>query len=147
MQDKVYAVESYNRDENIYSRYEVGTRDEMMCLLNDLVTDDIKNENFSNYYRVNTVTISDKKEWDKQAEFLPDIDNIDKIFGDWISINVASKYLGVTFGRVFHMVTAGQLTVNQVGRSKLVSVHDVVDRKIHNYGPGRPASNNTAIEG
>lgn len=136
----IYAVESYDSSSNTYHRHDVGTKEDMKNLLADLVSEDVKNNIECNYYRIASVSEADKKEWDKQVKYLPDIDNKDKLFGEWVQIGVASKYLDVTFGRVFHMVTAGQLSVHEVGRNKLVSVHDVVDRKINNPQAGRPST-------
>lgn len=140
MSNKVYAVESYNSDSNTYHRYEVGTESNMKQLLNDLVSKDVSNGIENNYYRIASVSEQDNEDWDRQVKYLPDVKNTDKVFGEWIQIGTASKYLDVTFGRVFHLVTAGQLSVKEVGRNKLVSVHDVVDRKINNPKAGRPSS-------
>ena len=134
-----YAVESYDSDENVFSRHEVGSKEEMKELLHDLVEHDLKEGNSSRYYRVNTITNSDKKEWDRQVEYLPDVPNTEKLFGDWVQINTAAKYLNVTFGRVFNLVTSGDIKASStLGRNKLVSVHDVVDRKINPPRAGRP---------
>lgn len=139
MEDQFYAVESYNAESNSYSRHDVGPASAMEQLLSELVSKDVESGSDKVYYRVNPVTQQDKAEWDKQAEHLPEVKKTDRLFGDWVQIGVASKYLDVTFGRVFHLVTAGQLSVNQVGRNKLVSVHDVVERKIAQPSSGRPA--------
>lgn len=133
-----YAVESYDSSTNSYSRHEVGSKQEMLDLVNDLVTDDVSNDKSDRYYRVNTVTEKDLEDWNWQVRELPDVPNTEKIFGEWIQIGVASKYLDVTFGRVFNLVTSGQIEASTVGRNKLVSVHDVADRKINPPKAGRP---------
>lgn len=133
-----YAVESYNSSTNSYSRHEVGTKQEMLELLSTLVSNDVSNGESDRYYRVNSVTEQDLNDWNWQVRELPDVPNTDKIFGEWIQIGVASKYLDVTFGRVFNLVTSGQIEASTVGRNKLVSVHDVADRKINPPKAGRP---------
>lgn len=146
MTEEVYAVESYNSKDNSYSRYDVGTKDDMMNLLSSCVKSSIEENDFDRYYRVVKVSSSDLVEWRRQIEYLPDVKNEDKLFGDWVQIGVASKYLGVTFGRVFHLVTSGKIQANTVGRNKLVSVHDVVDRKINHPGSGRPSTKDFVSE-
>lgn len=137
-----YAVESYNSADNTYSRYEVGSKSDMVRALTDLVSNDVDNEGTDSYYRVNSITEADKKIWDKQVEALPNIENKNRVFGEWTQINAASKYLGVTFGRVFNLVTAGQIHAITTGtRNKLVSVSDVVNRKIDTPPSGRPYKN------
>lgn len=133
-----YAVESYDSSTNSYSRHEVGSKHEMLDLVNKLVADDVNNDRSDRYYRVNSVTDKDLEDWNWQVRELPDVPNTDKIFGEWIQIGVASKYLDVTFGRVFNLVTSGQIAASTVGRNKLVSVHDVADRKINPPKAGRP---------
>lgn len=132
-----YAVESYDSENNTYSRHEVGTKESMIDLLTSLVKNDVSEGNDQRYYRVNVVSEQDLKDWNWQVQSLPDVPNVDKVFGEWIQIGVASKYLNVTFGRVFNLVTSGQVTASTVGRNKLVSVHDIVDRKINPPRPGR----------
>lgn len=133
-----YAVESYDSSTNSYSRHEVGSKQEMLDLASSLVADDVNNNRSDRYYRVNSVTDKDLEDWNWQVRELPDVPNTDKIFGEWIQIGVASKYLDVTFGRVFNLVTSGQIEASTVGRNKLVSVHDVADRKINPPKAGRP---------
>ena len=133
-----YAVESYDSSTNSYSRHEVGSKQEMLDLASSLVADDVNNDRRDRYYRVNSVTDKDLEDWNWQVRELPDVPNTDKIFGEWIQIGVASKYLDVTFGRVFNLVTSGQIEASTVGRNKLVSVHDVADRKINPPKAGRP---------
>lgn len=137
MTSSTYAVESYNSETNTYSRHEVGTKEEMIDLLTSLVKDDVSRGFDNRYYRVNVVSESDLSDWNWQVESLPDVPNVEKVFGEWIQIGVASKYLNVTFGRVFNLVTSGQVAASTVGRNKLVSVHDIVDRKINPPRPGR----------
>lgn len=141
-----YAVESYNSEDGTFHRHDVGSKEDMTRLMSDLVSTDVNSGVYSNYYRVNEVSDADMVEWDKQQQYIPDMDKRDRLFGEWVQVNTASKYLGVTFGRVFHLVTAGQLAVKEVGRNKLVSVHDVVERKINNPGPGRPVSSKSDTE-
>lgn len=141
-----YAVESYNSEDGTFHRHDVGSKEDMTSLMSDLVSTDVNSGVYSNYYRVNEVSDADMVEWDKQQQYIPDMDKRDRLFGEWVQVNTASKYLGVTFGRVFHLVTAGQLAVKEVGRNKLVSVHDVVERKINNPGPGRPVSSKSDTE-
>lgn len=141
-----YAVESYNSENGTYHRHDVGSREDMERLMSKLMESDVNSGIYSNYYRINEVSDTDMVEWDKQQKYMPDMDKKDRLFGEWVQVNAASKYLGVTFGRVFHLVTAGQLAVKEVGRNKLVSVHDVVDRKINNPGPGRPTSAKSETE-
>lgn len=134
-----YATESYNSDTNTYSRHGVGTEEEMMSCLTNLVKSDVSKNVENNYYRIVKVSDTDLQTWNRQVSELPDVPVTDYIFGDWTQINVASKYLGVTFGRVFNLVTAGEIAASTTeGRNKLVKVSDVVDRRINKRRPGRP---------
>lgn len=134
-----YAVESYNSNTNTYSRHEVGSQHDMTKLLTSLVQDDISSKNFENYYRVNEITDADLHIWNRQKEELPDVPNTEKVFGEWTQITCASKYLNVTFGRVFNLITAGEIRAQTTtGRNKLVSVSDVVERRINKPKTGRP---------
>lgn len=138
--EATYALESYDKKEDSYTRYDVGDMDNMVEAARNAMLEDAKLScDCPRYYRVVPVSDEDKSEWYRQRDMLPGVKSTDRVFGSWISINRASKYLGVTFGRVFNLVTSGSLTYKQIGRSKLVSVHDVVSRKINNAGPGRPS--------
>lgn len=140
--EQCYAVEAYNSAENVYSRYETGSKDDMVKALCHLVSSDVEADKVDSYYRVNPITEKDKQIWDKQVEALPNIPNNERVFGEWTQINAASKYLGVTFGRVFNLVTAGKIHAITTGtRNKLVSVTDVVNRKIDTPPSGRPYKN------
>lgn len=140
----VYAVESYTPETNTYSRHEVGSKDDMVNVLNQLVSDSLESRKYDSYYRVNEVSEKDKENWDLQVKHLPSVKNTDKLFGEWVQIGTASKYLGVTFGRVFNLITSGDITASTVGRNKLVSVRDVVERKITKPKSGRPSRSSSA---
>lgn len=133
----IYAVESFNPDKG-YSRYDIGSKDEMIKYLNNLIDDSINARNYDSYYRVNEVNSLDVQDWLDQVNELPEVRNVDRLFGDWVQIGTAATYLNVTFGRVFNLVTAGEIRSDTVGRNKLVNVHDIVQRKISNPKAGRP---------
>lgn len=134
-----YAVESYNSATNTYSRHEVGSKDDMKHLLSSLVDSDVKSGKCQRYYRVNEVSDRDISIWKRQEKELPNVPNTEKVFGEWTQITCASKYLNVTFGRVFNLITAGEIrAMTTSGRNKLVSVEDVVERRINKPKTGRP---------
>lgn len=134
-----YAVESYNSETGIFSRHDIGSKEEMESLTQDLILQDVSNNETDSYYRVNEITNEDKRIWDLQVSSVPDMENKDRVFGEWTQINSAARYLGVTFGRVFNMVSDGIVRASTTkGRNKLVSVEDVVNRRITKPKAGRP---------
>ena len=139
-QNKAYAVESYSKSEG-YRRHETGTLDEMIKFLEEQVRASLEEESQDLYYRIVEVSEQDLKMWQKQEEMLPQVPKTDRLFGDWVQIGTAAKYLGVTFGRVFNLTSAGEIKANTVGRNKLVNVEDVINRKISNPKSGRPPLN------
>lgn len=138
----IYAVESYS-EESGYSRHEVGSRDEMMSCLRSMIEKSLEDKVYDNYYRLNEVSETDYNDWNEQIIKLPDIPNKERIFGEWVQMGVAAKYLDVTFGRVFNLATDNEIRSNEVGRNKLVNVHDVVQRKINKPRAGRPSKKST----
>lgn len=134
-----FALESYNSDTGFFSRYDVGDSDTMENLLSKHVKDDVESGKSDTYYRIVKISEKDKQLWDKQIEFLPFVPNEEKLFGEWVQINTAARYLGVTFGRVFNLVTSGQVEASTTeGRNKLVSASDCIDRRIYKPRSGRP---------
>lgn len=134
-----YAVESYNSETGIFSRHDTGSKEEMESLTQHLILQDVSNNETDSYYRVNEITDEDERIWDLQVSSVPDMENKDRVFGEWTQINSAARYLGVTFGRVFNMVSDGVVKASTTkGRNKLVSVEDIVNRRIAKPKAGRP---------
>lgn len=142
MQEKLNAVESYNMSEKRYNWHEIGSLDEMLDFVKGALRSSAESESIDMYYRIIVVDEHDLMIWNKQAELLPDIPKTERLFGEWVDIDTAAKYLGVTFGRVFNLATDGLLRTQVSGKNKLVSVEDVVNRKIANPRSGRPALRN-----
>lgn len=134
-----YALESYDTETGFFSRHDVGDLSDISKMLNDYVSEDVKSCNSNKYYRIVKISEQDKKLWEKQVEFLPHVPNEEKLFGEWVQINTAARYLGVTFGRVFNLVTSGQVEATTTSsRNKLVSSSDLIDRRIYKPRSGRP---------
>lgn len=134
--DNIYAIESYDPDINTYARYDIGDKSNMIDQLVDKVNSGL---NDNKYYRVIPISEKDTLTWRKQVDSLPDIRATDYIFGEWIQMSTAAKYLGLSFGRVFNLVSGGEIRVQTTeGRNKLVNVEDIVERKINPPRIGRP---------
>ena len=134
-----YALESYDTETGFFSRHDVGDISDIRKLLDEHVSKDVESCDSKKYYRIVKISEQDKKLWDKQVELLPYVPNEEKLFGEWVQINTAARYLGVTFGRVFNLVTSGQVEATTTsGRNKLVSSSDLIDRRIYKPRSGRP---------
>lgn len=135
---ETYALESYNPDLG-YRRHFLGTKEEMVKKLGDVIDDSLSSGDFDSYFRIDKVSEQDREDWKAQEDNLPEIDPTRRLFGEWVQMSVAAKYLNVTFGRVFNLVTSEDIRCTSSGRNKLVNVHDVVQRKITNPKAGRPS--------
>lgn len=140
MDCEVYAVESYDSNDGTYRRHMTGTREEAVEYVSEHVGCHYGD---SLYYRIALVSASDLADWNKQVKNLPKVPATEYLFGEYVQANVAAKYLGVTFGRVFQLASSGAISTKVEGRNKLVSVHDVVERRLNKPSAGRPPASVT----